>query len=261
MPSTLSPSDLASLRQAKALLEQPGLLARLANIVGQPIDAAIQKLPERVRSAIRRWTRFALETSLAVALRTLDPAARKPAWPRLHKLCVSISGGVGGFIGIAAVPIELPLSTSLMFRSVAEIARAEGEDLGSPDAALACLQVFALGGRSASDDAADSAYFETRIALARALAKASEHLATRGLAAKEAPALVRLLVLVSERFSVQLSAKQAAQVVAVVGAASGAAVNVAFLDHFQDMARGHFTVRRLERKYGAQLVHAAYAQA
>lgn len=34
-----------------------------------------------------------------------------------------------------------------------------------------------------------------------------------------------------------------------------------FIDHFQDMSRGHFTVRRLERIYGAQPVRAAYDDA
>jgi hypothetical protein len=46
--------------------------------------------------------------------------------------------------------------------------------------------------------------------------------------------------------------------VPVIGAAGGALVNMLFINHFQDMARGHFTVRRLERIYGAHVVGAAY---
>jgi hypothetical protein len=46
--------------------------------------------------------------------------------------------------------------------------------------------------------------------------------------------------------------------VAVIGAVGGAAVNLAFIEHFQDLARGHFTVRRLERTYGADIVRAEY---
>jgi hypothetical protein len=30
------------------------------------------------------------------------------------------------------------------------------------------------------------------------------------------------------------------------------------MKHFQDMARGHFTVRRLERHYGPELVRSEY---
>jgi hypothetical protein len=37
-----------------------------------------------------------------------------------------------------------------------------------------------------------------------------------------------------------------------------AAVNYAFIDHFQEVARAHFIVRRLERRYGKDTVRAAY---
>ena len=32
------------------------------------------------------------------------------------------------------------------------------------------------------------------------------------------------------------------------------------MDHFQDMARGHFVVRRLERKYGQEEVRRLYEE-
>jgi hypothetical protein len=53
--------------------------------------------------------------------------------------------------------------------------------------------------------------------------------------------------------------KAAAQAVPVIGAAGGAAVNVLFINHFQDMARGHFIVRRLGRTYSADMVRREYA--
>jgi hypothetical protein len=52
--------------------------------------------------------------------------------------------------------------------------------------------------------------------------------------------------------------KVAAQALPVIGAVGGAAVNYAFIEHFQDTARGHFTVRRLERRYGKDEVRAEY---
>jgi hypothetical protein len=48
--------------------------------------------------------------------------------------------------------------------------------------------------------------------------------------------------------------------VPAIGAAGGAAINLVFINHFQDMARGHFTVRRLERKYGAEVVREEYSR-
>jgi hypothetical protein len=37
-----------------------------------------------------------------------------------------------------------------------------------------------------------------------------------------------------------------------------AAVNYAFIERFQDMARGHVIVRRLERAYGKEVVRREY---
>jgi hypothetical protein len=35
-------------------------------------------------------------------------------------------------------------------------------------------------------------------------------------------------------------------------------VNCAFIDHLQDVARAHFVVRKLERRYGVDTVREAY---
>jgi hypothetical protein len=73
-------------------------------------------------------------------------AERLAASSYLHKALAATSGAVGGSFGLAALPIELPISTVIMLRSIGDIARADGEDLRDPDTALNCLQVFALGG-------------------------------------------------------------------------------------------------------------------
>jgi hypothetical protein len=49
--------------------------------------------------------------------------------------------------------------------------------------------------------------------------------------------------------------------VRVSGAAGGAAVNALFINHYQDTAWAHFTVRRLERSHGPEVVRAAYDRA
>jgi len=57
---------------------------------------------------------------------------------------------------------------------------------------------------------------------------------------------------------VVVTQKLAAQAIPLIGAVGGAAVNYAFIEHFQDVARGHFTVRRLERRYGKEAVRQEY---
>jgi EcsC protein family len=68
---------------------------------------------------------------------------------------------------LAALPVELSASTVIMLRSIADIARSEGEDLSDPDAAPSCAEVFALGGRAGSADVSESGYFAVRSMLAK----------------------------------------------------------------------------------------------
>ena len=170
------------------------------------------------------------------------------------------SGAVGGAFGIAALAFELPVSTTIMLRSIADIAKSEGENIQYIDTKLACLTVFALGGRSSKDDATESGYFAVRAAMAGAVTEATKYLAEKGFTKAGAPALVRLVSLISARFGIVVSEKAALQAVPIIGAASGALINTLFIEHFQNMARGHFVVRRLEKIYGAEPVRLAYQQ-
>ena len=63
---------------------------------------------------------------------------------------------------------------------------------------------------------------------------------------------------IAARFGVIVSEKVAAQAAPMLGAIGGAAVNAAFAEHFQTLARGHFIVRRLERLHGPNLVAFEY---
>ena len=258
LPDPLRPDHRQDLLRAAALLESPGFLIRAANWLGAPLEAGLKRLPPGAQAAIQGAAQVALTKALDLALTTLDPDARQGSRDWMHKLAVTATGAAGGFFGLAGLAVELPLSTGLMLRSIADVARSEGEDLHRVEARLACLEVFALGGRSGGDDAAESSYLIVRALLAREIALSVEYLAERGAAREGAPALLRLILPIAERFGVQVGEKAAAEAVPVLGAAGGAAINLLFMDHFQDMARGHFIYRRLERAYGADVVAAAY---
>lgn len=252
-------NDLTDLATAKKLLENPGYLARLANAIGRPIEGAVERLPDNVKGLVQRSSHKAISAAAEVSFATID----KNMPPRkssnlLHKFTVGTSGAVGGAFGLAGLPVELPISTAFMFRSIAQIARSENADLGDPRTRADCLSVFALGGRSRDDDAAENGYFATRIVLAKGMAEAVEHLAAKGSASASSPALARLIAAVSARFGVQVSQKVAAQLLPVIGAAGGAVINTVFINHYQQVARGHFIVRRLESKYGEDLVLEQY---
>ena len=79
-----------------------------------------------------------------------------------------------------------------------------------------------------------------------------------GIAEEGAPPLVRLIITISSRFGVIVSEEVAAKAVPLVGAFTGAMINLLFMDYFQDMARGHFIVKRLEKIYGTDDVRRKY---
>ncbi|MDE1179611.1 EcsC family protein [Paraburkholderia sp.] len=264
-PTTLSNDDLIALRRAKHELESPALAMKLASIVGSPLEKLIARMPAIANEKVTDATQAALRKCLQIALRTLgrsDPAMSlaTPDKPSnlLHKFAVATTGAAGGAFGLFALPVELPVTTTLMFRSICDIARSEGENLTGIDAQLQCLTVLGMGGTSKSDDDADFGYFIMRGALAQAVSKASTEIASKGFTTHGSAALLRLLNTIAGRFSVQVSEQIAAKSIPAIGAVLGAMVNTVFIDHFQHVAHGHFTVRRLERQYGTDVVEAAY---
>lgn len=255
----LSAAELDELRHARALLENPGIAARLSDVLGSPLERGMKMLPARWQRAVHSATESALMKAADVAVFTLRRGGSNRLRDNFHRIAVAASGAAGGAFGLPALALELPVSTTLMLRSIADIAVAEGEDPRAIETKLACLMVFALGStRDASDDAAESGYFAARSALATAVSEAAKHLAQKGLGKGVAPPLVRLITLIGSRFGIVVSEKAAAQAIPILGAAGGAIINTVFIGHYQDMARGHFVVRRLERRHGTEEVRKAY---
>ncbi len=246
------------LRRAVELLENPSFIARITDFLGQPAEKFISFLPSQASGKIQDAVKATLNKLLSLSVRTLDKDFEGPASTVTHKIASGVSGAIGGAFGLPALAVELPISTSIILRSIADIARGEGEDIASLQARLACLEVFALGGRSNTDDGAETGYFAVRAALAKAVSDAIKHIAKKGLTQKSAPVIARLIAQLASRFGAVVSEKVAAQAVPVIGALGGATINLLFVDHFQDVARGHFIIRRLEREYGKEEVEKEY---
>lgn len=257
MPDALSPADLEALRRAVRVLERPSFAARLTSMVGKPVDLVGRALPKGASQTIAAATTKSLQVAVRIALTTIRNEPQRSSI-LLHKALAVASGATGGAFGLTSLPVELPVSTIIMLRSILDIARSEGENLGDPEAALSCIEVFGLGGRTEADDSADTGYFVVRGALARSVTEAARFIAERGVVEEGAPVLVRLIAQVGTRFGTVITQKAAAQAIPIIGALGGAAVNYAFVEHFQAVARGHFTMRRLERMYGEDIVRSNY---
>lgn len=250
-PATLPAPAQAELEAAVVVLEGVSLPVRLAAIVGSSVEALKRSLPTPAQKALDAAVRRALEIALKVAVRSRpghNPTRLPQRW--LHRGMLAASGAGGGALGLPGTVLELPVSTTLLLRQIAAIAAEQGEDLRDPAVQAECLKVFALGGRDAADDQAESGYFAMRLALAETL---------KGAVGRSiGQVLPGFIGIIASRFGAPVAVKLSAQAAPVVGAAAGMAVNLAFLEHFRAIATAHFTVRRLERQYGATLVRRAY---
>jgi hypothetical protein len=254
----MSAREERALRRAVAILEGKSFIGRLGELTGEPVSQMLRRLPAPITNQIDRIVRRTLWQTLDVALYKLGRAWLPEPPPALFQFASAITGGVSGFFGMAALAVELPVTTAMMLRSIAGIAARHGERLTEPAARLACLEVFALGPQGKRDAMGETSYYAARAFLAKTVSEAAQTLLERQVAGSSAPLIVDLVGSIGSRFGLVVSEKVAAGAIPVVGAIGGAAVNVAFMQHFQQIARAHFAVRHLERRYGRLLVQERY---
>ena len=259
----LTTAELNDLQRAKQILENPGFAMKVAGYLGKPIEFAIDKIDSETLNQV---TTKALGKALDVAIGSLKEESSIVPSNLKHKFMVGGSGAVGGFFGLASLAIELPVSTTIMLRSIADIAQSQEHTLSDMETRLACLEVFSLGSsKNSDDDASESAYFAARATLAfemKAALNSVSHMSSKAiqdaLSRGQMPILIKFINTIASRFGIVVSEKLAAQSIPLIGAAGGAAINVMFIDHFQEMAEGHFIVKRLEKKHGSKKIEALY---
>lgn len=254
---SLTPTDLATLQEAKNKMEEIGWAMQGLNKIGNVIENKVALLPKKQQDWLQQLSYKVLHTVMKSNLVSMKKRKVNSApLNKTYKALVTSSGLLGGAFGASAFALDLTLATKLMMRSIMDIARSEGEDLREIDAQLACLQVFALGGKTKHDDSLETGYYASRVAMSSAVKGGTK--ALEGLLRGSTNPLVKFLATVATRFSVQVSEKFVAQAIPILGAAGGASINLAFIHHFQNMAHAHFSIRKLERTYGEELVREAY---
>jgi hypothetical protein len=245
-------------RAAVTMADSRGLLMRVTAMFGQRIEAirsriskagdrfggeAYTALTQRVQDAVEDvlWNSYEFAAAgLDVMPRVMRP--KRVGGNRAHKMAAAMSGVASGFVGLPGVLFDIPFTTTTILRSIAEVARDAGEDLRAEDTKRACLEVLAFGGPSSVDDATETGYWATRIGMNHATVNV-------------------LIKSAAGRFGVVLSEKFLTQAVPVAGAVSGGALNWAFTDYYQKMARVHFTLRALDKRTGQPAkVRAAFSE-
>lgn len=242
----LDPADRLKLRRAVGLLERKSFVTAAARTAGRPMAMVLSSLPNFANDAIQAVARKAILRCFRLALRSTQINKMFALTGNHPKLTSGIAGAIGGCAGLPGTLIELPITTIVTFQSIAMIASKEGEDLTQADARLACLEVFALnhGAQGAGG------YYAVRSDLAKSLGNASRHVMHRTIAQDAAPAIAKFVSSIARRFGFVVSERLSASALPFIGAVTGASFNIIFLRHFENIARGHFAVRALERKYG-----------
>lgn len=253
-------ADRAALRDAyDRLRRSKGVVVRaadlLAGMLGPAAAFGLKRLsvPQILLGKVQKLSEAAFRRAFDVAVLGMGTKAdRRRLLPSLGerggKLVAAASGAVTGFAGVAGFLPDVTLNTMLTMRQIAAIAVEEGEDLSTEDARRACLCVFAFDqpGPAAALGSADESEPELRYWTARLIIQARP--------------LTMLLSEIAASYGLRVSQKFALQAAPVIGAAGAAVVNSVFLDHYQNLARAHFTIRRLERRYGTEQVRAAWGE-
>jgi hypothetical protein len=253
----LPAQDLAELKEAVKLLEDQGFTRLLNNVAGKPTDKALELVPRRLKNKLDKIVNGAVTQGLHLALNTLDKRTTRAPRNHLSTLMSGMTGGLSGFFGAVGLAAELPITTTLLLRSIADIARSQGEDLSSISSQLACIEVLALGA-PVEEKHAESAYYLARDSFSEFSGNAAKALSEVGGDSARAPAVNGFLGEVSARFAVTVWQRAAVSSVPLVGAVGGAAGNALFMRYFQDLATGHFIVRKLERTYGKASIRHLY---
>ncbi|WP_412506025.1 EcsC family protein [Roseovarius sp. SYSU LYC5161] len=238
------PLDDAALAAIAALAARQhaanSLLMQLINFVGGQVEDGLRLLPPEQRARLEAAASAALRQSYDLAGRSRQGAmARIAASDRGHRALATLSGALGGLGGLPTALAELPVATTVIFRSVQSVAEARGEDPKSQETRLQCLQVFGAGGPGTGDDGIDTSFIGARLTLTGA-------------------ALNKLLARIAPRFATVIGQKLAGQAVPVLGAAAGAGTNYAFMDYYTRVAQVHFGLRALARIHGEEAVLTAF---
>jgi hypothetical protein len=253
----ISAKHIEEIKVAHEKLTNLSFAIEVINYLGKPIDAGIKLLPLKAQETINKAVSKSLKKVIEIINKIVPKKKGFFASVGFNKVTVILSGGAGGFFGLAGLPFELPISTGIMLRSIICIAKENGIDVNSAQGKMNCMEVLAFGGGSNANQIENS-YYAVRAVLAKAFQEATEYIVSKGFIEEGAPPIIKFMAQITSRFGITVTDKLAAEAIPFIGALTGAAINLIFINHFNRMAEGHFTIKRLESIYGFDIVKDQY---
>lgn len=225
-----------------------GPVVALMTKIGGSLERQFSALPMALRDRVGQLTETALQASWNMADlggRALDKAAPKASAQTARRgsmFAAVASGAAGGAGGLASSVAELPVTVTVILHAIRAEAKAAGFDPRDPKIRAECLKVFAAGSPLEGDDGVDTSFLSARLTVT-------------------GPAIQQLIQRVAPKLAATLSQKLAAQAVPILGAATGAALNAAYLGYYRELAAIRFALLRLSELHGAEPVLAAFKSA
>lgn len=239
LPDTVQTELLDVARQQ---IDSTGILMKGVQAIGKVSDAAMATLfgltPQTLQSSIEPiFERLYDVSSSADSVQTIRDLPMAT-----NKIGAALSGSVGGWFGFAGIAPDLLASTTLIFNTIQKVARQHGFDPAEESIRRECLAVFCSGGPDAMDDAASSSFVSSRMLI-------------------NGQAVSGLISKVSSEFAARLLTKLGSQAVPILGAITGAVVNIAFINHYETAADTHFRMLKLSLLHPELDVPKAYSEA
>lgn len=216
-------------RLARRHADAGGLGMDILNAVGGGAQTLLDRLPAFVRKRLDSVVMTGLERAYDAAAHSRRIVRDRGEW--FNRLATTMSGAAGGVAGLPGAMVELPLTITMLFRSILEIAAEHGFDAESEGIRLEALRIFAAAGPMADDDGADLGLLTARLSVTGQTVQS-------------------VIARVAPRLSAVLGEKLAAQAMPLFGAVAGASINYTFVRYYQEIARVHFGVLRLARETG-----------
>lgn len=201
-----------------------GIGVQLLNLLGAKAEGLLDRLPSKVRGQLDGATEQALEIAMRTADRSRGTVPDQKPW--VNTAVTTAIGAAGGFGGLPASLIELPITTTVLLRAIQGVAQEYGFDPAARNVQFDCIRVFAAAGPLAMDDGADTGFLSLRLTLSGGN-------------------IHRLISVVAPRLGAVLGQKLAAQSVPVLGALAGATANYVYTNYYQQVAHVHFGLRQL----------------
>lgn len=225
-----------------------GPVVTLMTKLGGSLERHLAALPMGVRERVGQLTETALQASWNMAelsgraLGRAAPKASPEAARRGSMMAAMATGAAGGAGGLASSLAELPVTVTVILHAIRAEAMAAGFDPKDPSIRAECLKVLAAGSPLEGDDGVDTSFLSLRLTMT-------------------GPAIQQLIQRVAPKLAATLSQKLAAQAVPILGAATGAALNAAYLSYYRELAAIRFALLRLSQLHGSERVLAAFQSA